>query len=383
MDINEKKLMIVGPTEIENDILRLGSEKMMYNRTPEFSGFMVGINENLKYFFQTKNTVYTFVSSGTGAMEATVANTMSRGDKVIVIARGLWGLRWAEIASRYGLNVELVKLGWEEQIEPDKLKEILTDDMKGVFINANETTLGLLTNVQGIGRVVRDTSAIFVIDAISSIGADEFKTDEWGCDAVIASSQKALALPPGLSFICLSQKAKKMMERSDLPKYYFDIKEYEANIHRGQTPFTPATGLLYQLDLRLKKIRKEGIENVIKRHARLSGMLRAGIGALGIKFTGKNMSNGVTGMIAPKGINAREVVNMLREKYNLEIPPSPGDLEGKVFRMGVFGNLGQKDIMQAISSIERSLIQLGYPVAPGEGVKAVKQYISSEVRPDG
>jgi serine---pyruvate transaminase len=372
MEINKKNLMIVGPTEIEEDILNIGSEKMMYNRTPEFSLLMKRIHENLKYAFQTKNTIYTFVSSGTGAMEAAIANTFSSGDKVIVIARGQWGLRWAEIAKSYKLEVNIIKLEWEEQIEPEKLKELLTDDIKGVFINSNETTVGLTTDVAAIGEIVSKSNALFVVDAISSIGAEDFRTDEWGCDMVIGSSQKGFALPPGLSFICMSQKARDRIELSDLPKYYFNIAEYEANVHRGQTPWTPATGILYQLDMRLKKIKGEGIQNVVKRHTRLSGMLRAGVSAIGIKFTGKNMSNGVTGMLAPEGINAREIVNILREKFDIEIPPSPGELEKKVFRAGVFGNIKDEDIFAFLRALESALIELGYPVTKGAAGDAAR-----------
>ena len=366
MIINRKKLMIVGPTEIEEDILKIGSERMMYNRTSEFSEFMKNINENLQYFFQTKNQIFTFVSSGTGAMEASISNTMSAGDKVIVIARGQWGLRWAEIAKSYNIDVKLIKLDLEEQVDPEELKLFLNEDVKGVFTNANETTSGLLTNINEIGAIVKESKAIFVVDAISSIGADEFKTDEWNCDIVIASSQKALALPPGISFLSLSSKAKDMMETSNLPKYYFDMKDYgEKDLPRGQTPFTPAIGLLYQLDSRLQKIKEEGIENVISRHARLSKILRVGINEIGLKFLGQNMSNGVTGILAPEGINAREIISLLRNEHDIEIPPSPGELEKKVFRVGVFGNITEEDVVFFLNALESVLIKLGYNFKKG------------------
>lgn len=365
--------MTVGPVEIEHDVRLKGGERQIYHRTPEFSEFIKEIENGLEYLFQTENPVYIFTSSGTGMMEAAITNTMCKGDEVIMVVRDKWGLKWEEMAKGYGLRCNAIKVRMDERVDCEKLRKMITDNVKGVFVTANETSIGILTNIKAIGEVVKDTQAILIVDAISSLGADELKTDEWNCDIVIASSQKALGLPPGLAFMSVSKKAWKFVEKSTLPKYYFDLKEYDMDIHRDQTPFTPAISLLYQLSERLKKIKEKKLENVIARHAYLSKILRAGIGALGLGFVGKNMSNGITGVFSPERINAKDIADILREKHNIEIAPLPGELEKIVFRVGVFGDLEESDIIKFLRALELTLDELGYKIEFGKSIKAAKR----------
>jgi aspartate aminotransferase-like enzyme len=262
--MERKLLMVAGPTEIESDVLQAAAQPMVYNRTADFSAFMLGIEDNLKRVFKTKNDVLIMCSSGTGAMEAAVVNLLSEGDEVLVVSGGVFGYRWYEIASQYNVNCKLLELPQGETATGDMIKEHLTPGIRAVFITANETSTGVLTDLAAIGDVVKATNAVLVVDAVSSLGADMLETDAWHCDVVITSSQKALALPPGLSFITLSKKAWGLVHESTIPKYYFNLKEYKNNLVRGQTPFTPAISLLYQLDLRLRKLCEAGFDGVLQ-----------------------------------------------------------------------------------------------------------------------
>lgn len=352
--------MTIGPVDIEPDILTLGSKKMIYNRTETFSAFFKGITENLQYFFQTKNPVYTFASSGTGAMEAALTNTLSKGDKVLVIERGKFGVLWAEIAEGYGLDVERIELIGEEQIKPEVLRQKLAAGVKAVCINANETSIGILTDVAAIGEVVKDFPALFIVDAISSIGADPFKTDEWHCDLVIASSQKALALPPGLGFISVSPKAASCFQTSNLPKFYFDLKKYEANIARGQTPFTPATGLLFQLDARLRKIKETGLDKVQAEAKKLSEQLRDGLKALSMQLVAaKYVPASMVAFYAPDGIDPRSITDSLLEKYGIQLAGSPaGSKAERIIRVGLIGAMTSRDVDHFLESLSAVLLEL-------------------------
>lgn len=365
MKFKNKKLMTVGPTEIEEDILKLGSEKMVYNRTPEFSEFIEEIHENLKYIFQTKNDVFILTCSGTGAMEAAVVNLLSEGDKVLVANNGNFGERWVEICKSYGVIVKEIIDGFGNVIDPIKIQNNITEEIKAVFITANETSSCTLSDVKTIGKIVKDTNAVFVIDAISSLIYDEFKTDDWNCDVALISSNKGLALPPGLAFITFSEKAWKFVEGSSLPKYYFNIKDYKSNMERGQTPYTPPIGILFQLHERLTKIKEEGIENIIKRHGRLSKLLRAGVNAMNLKFTSKNLSNVAIGIFTPDGINAKDIIFIMKEEYNIQITPSPPPLDEKVIRISVLGNIKEDDVIDFLNAFEATLIKLGYKLEKG------------------
>lgn len=349
------KLMVAGPTEIETEVRLIGSQPMVYNRTPEFSEFLLKIEEKLKSFFMTKNDVLIISSSGTGAMEAAVVNLLSPGDEVIVVSGGTFGQRWYEIASCYQINCNLITVSQGESVNPEVIKEKITDNIKAIFVTANETSTGTLTNLEAIGKLVKDTNAIFVVDAISSLGADRFETDNWYCDVVITSSQKALTLPPGLSFITLSDKAWRLADQSKLPKYYFDLKVYKKNIKRGQTPFTPPISLLYQLDARLEKIVKLGMNKVINRQMEKALYLRKGLESLGIDVITKNPSNGVIGILFPVEVDAFEIVKSLRNEFTIEITPSPGIDKSKIARIGLFGELSLSDIDILLDALKQLL----------------------------
>lgn len=355
MDISPKKLMTLGPVEIEEEILKLGSHRMVYNRTSEFSEIIKEIHQNLQYIFQTKNEVMILTSSGTGSMETAVVNTLSVGDEVLIANNGTFGERWAEICRTHHLNVKEIKDHFGHKIDPIKIKDNITPETKAVLITANESSSCTLSDVEAIGKIVHETKAILIVDAITAICCDQFKTDEWHADVVIASSNKGLVLPPGLSFISFSDKAWDHVERSTLPKYYFNIKEYKKNIVRGQTPFTPPISLLIQLKERLKKIRETGIENILQKNKYLSMILREGLRQLGLGFTSEHLSNCATGIIFPEGINAREIVDLMDKEYNIMITPSPPPDEQKMVKVSILGDINENDVNKFLQALEKIL----------------------------
>jgi serine---pyruvate transaminase len=357
-----KKMMLPGPADIEEKIRLLGSKPLVYNRTPEFSDFISEIEEGLKYVFQTRNDVFILTCSGTGAMEAAVVNTLSKNDTVIVANNGTFGERWSEICEAYGVNVIEIKEGLGKSIDPKKVEENLFEEIKAVFVTIDETCCGALSDVEAIGKIVKNSNAILVVDAISSLGSDVFKTDEWNCDVVIASSHKGLAVAPGLAFMTMSEKAWKLVENSDLPSYYFNAKSYKNNIVRGQTPFTPAIAILYQLQGRLKKIKDETIEGYIQRYSILSQRLKSGILKLGLKLVPEVNSNFVLGIYTPEEVDAYQLVQIMKNKYDIFIAPSPGELKTKMIRIGTLGDITKEDVDFTIDCLKKTLVELGYSV---------------------
>jgi len=355
MKIN--KLMVAGPTEIEDIVRQAGSNLMVYNRTPEFSQFLIEIEENLKAFFKTKNDVFILSSSGTGAMEAAVVNLLSPGDEVVIVSGGTFGYRWYEIANSYNVKCLIIDMPQGDTVAPELIRDRITSNTKAVFVTANETSIGVLTDLEAIGNYVKDTNAILVVDAVSSLGADKLETDEWFCDVVITASQKALAIPPGLSFITVSEKAWKLIYKSKLPKYYFDLKRYKEDILRGQTPFTPAISLLYQLDIRLKKILETGLDVILKQQSEKAAHLCKGLKALGLDVIGRTPSSGVIGILFPPQIDAFSIVETLRHEFSIEITPSPGADKHRIARIGLFGNITFIDIDILLESLKKILIR--------------------------
>ena len=353
--MKKNKLMVAGPTEIEEDVRQAGSFPMVYNRTPEFSQFILQLEKKLKLFFKTKNDVFILSSSGTGAMECAVVNFLSPGDEIVILSGGTFGHRWYEIASCYQMISRIVTVPQGESVNPDAIKENITEKTKAVFVTANETSTGVLIDLEAIGKRVKETNAILIVDAVSSLGADKLETDKWHCDVVITASQKALALPPGMSFITVSKKAWDLVNKSKIPKFYLDLKMYKENLTRGQTPFTPPISLLFQLDSRLKKIMEKGMGHILEEQREKSLYLQRGLESLGLKIMGSKPSNGVIGILFPEEINAFSIVDQLRQTFSIEITPSPGADKKRIARVGLFGNITFSDIDALIEALKNTL----------------------------
>ena len=377
----KKRLFTSGPTPVPEDVLLEMAKPIIHHRTPEFIKISEEVEDNLKYLFQTKNPVLTLASSGTGAMEAAVSNILSSGEKALVVKAGKFGERFEEICNAYGVDVVPLDVEWGKAVKPESIEEILKREkgIKAVLTTLCETSTGVLTDVEAIGRLVsKFPETVLVVDAVSSLGAVSCQTDAWNLDVVVTGSQKALMLPPGLSFLSISEKAWQKIEKSNSPRYYFDLKKYRKSLEKFDFPFTPAVSLMIGLRKSLSLIREEGIENVIKRHKILAEATRAAIKALGLELLSEKPADSLTAVKVPIGIDGAELTKRLKEKYGVNFAGGQERLKGKIFRIAHLGYFDQLDIIVAISALEMALSELGYKFELGSGVKAAERILTEK-----
>ncbi len=372
--MDKEYLLAPGPTPIPPEILLAMAQPIVYHRAPVYEKLLQEVRENLKYVFQTKKEVLIFASSGTGAMEGAVTNTLCPGDKAIVIQGGKFGERWANICKAYGVKSLVMPVEWGQGIDPGKIDQALKEDpsIKAVLTQATETSTGALYPTKEIAAIVaKYPGTIMVVDGISHLGAVELPMDEWKLDIVVAGSQKALMLPPGLAFAAVSDKAWGFVEKSTLPKFYFDFKKELKNITQNQSAYTPAISLVVGLAESLRRIRAEGLEKIFARHALLAKATRGGMKALGLALYAPGAySNAVTAVVAPPGVDGQKVVKILREKHHLTIAGGQDQAKGKIFRIAHMGFIDRADIIMAIGAVEMTLKELGHSVEFGKGVRA-------------
>jgi aspartate aminotransferase-like enzyme len=380
--MKKHSLLAPGPTPIPPEVLQALARPIIHHRTPLYEGILQEVREGLKYLFRTKSEVLIFASSGTGAMEGAVINTLCSGDKAIVVEGGKFGERFSDICRTYGVKPIVVPVEWGRAIDPAVIEKALREDpsIKAVFTQATETSTGVLHPVREIAALVsRHPGTILVVDGISHVGAVELPMDEWKLDVVICGSQKALMLPPGLAFAALSDKAWEFVESSTLPRFYFDFKKELKNLTQNQSAYTPAISLVVGLAESLRLIRKEGLENILARHARLAKATRAAMGAMGLQlYAPRAYSDAVTAVLAPPGIDGQKVVKILREKHNLTIAGGQDRAKGKIFRLAHMGYIDQSDIIAGIAAVEMTLKELGYQFELGAGIKAAMEVLSAK-----
>jgi len=366
-------LLTPGPTPIPPKILKALSQPIIHHRTPQFQEVLREVTEGLKYVFQTKNDVFIFSSSGTGAMEATVANLLSPGDKVITIEGGKFGQRWTEICEAFGLDCEVISVEWGRTVEPEEIRKRLNSEIKAIFTTLCETSTGVTYNIKEIGEIVKDTPTVLVVDAISGLGVIPLETDNWSCDLVVAGSQKGLMLPPGLSFISVSQKVWDLIKNSKSPKYYFDLGKAKKALDKTDTPFTPAISLVIALKEGLKMIKKEGLENRFNRYKKMAEAVRKSASSIGLElFAEKNCaSDAITAIKVPEGIDGERLVKMMRDK-GIWIAEGQAELKGKIFRIAHMGYIRERDLMRCFHTLEKALFSLGYRFKRGQAIKIAK-----------
>lgn len=369
-------LLTPGPTPLPPEICEALSRPIIHHRTPQFQSILKEAEEGLKAVFQTKNDVFILTSSGTGAMEAAVVNLLSWGDKALVIQGGKFGERWTELCEAYGIKPITINVEWGKALDPAVLKQYLEKEqaVKAVFTTLCETSTGVTFDIKALAQVIRDTEAVLVVDAISGLGAVDLAMDDWGVDVVVCGSQKGLMLPPGLGFISVSKKAWKLVEASQCPKYYFDLKDAKKALEKTDTPFTPAIGLVIALNEALKIMRQEGLENIFKRHRKLSEATRAAMVALGLElFSPDAGSDAVTAVKVPSGIDGEKLVKTMRDEYGVTIAGGQGEMKGKLVRIAHMGYISEFDIILGISCLEKVLKKMGYNFVIGAGVAAAQE----------
>lgn len=370
-------LMIPGPTPVPEQVLLAIAKHPIGHRSGDFSKIIGECNESLKWLHQTSNDVLTLAASGTGAMEAGIINFLSPGDRVLVGSNGKFGQRWGEVAQAYNLNVETITAEWGQPLDPEKFREKLEADtekqIKAVILTHSETSTAVLNDLETINRHVKaHGEALIIVDAVTSLGATNVPVDEWGLDVVGSGSQKGYMIPPGLSFVTVSPKAWKAYETAKLPRFYFDLGKYSKTAAKNSTPFTPPVNLMFGLQVALKMLKDEGLENIFARHLRLTNATRAGVKALGLGLlAADNVASNAATAVVPTQVEAEQIRAVMKKRFDIALAGGQDHLKGKIFRIGHLGFVSDRDILTCIGAIEATLQELGYEsFTPGAGVAA-------------
>ena len=372
------RLFTPGPVMVPEKTLLKMAEPIFHHRTPQYENLFAEVNSKLKRFFLTEGDVFTLASSGSGGMEAAVVNILSRGDKAITVRGGKFGERWYDLCVAYGIETIPIDIEWGYAVTPEQIKNALDNNpgVKAVFTTQSETSTGILTDLKAIGEVMKDYDVALVTDAVSGLGVHELRPDDWGVDVVVSGSQKTIMLPPGLGFISISKNSWDLVERSDLPKYYWDLKKYKKSLEKNQNPFTPPVSLIVGLNKNLDMILEEGLENIWKKCALVAKAMRAGIKAIGLEIFPKDPSNVLTAILLPSSVDGVALVKALKKKG---IFPAGGQeaLKGKIIRIAHIGYLDEYDVLTALSGLELSLKEVGYSFNSGESVRAAQQILAT------
>ena len=375
----KRYLLAPGPTPVPAEALLAMAMPIIHHRSPDFLPVLEAAKKGLQWLCQTKNDVLILCSSGTGGMVGSVNNFFSPGDKALVVNAGNFGERWTKICKAYGLAVEEIRIDWGYTVRPEAIEKALKNDpaIKGVFVQASETSTGVYHDIERIAAVVRNyNGTLLVVDAISALVAHDLKMDEWGIDVLIGGSQKGLMLPPGLAFVGISDKAWGFAENAKCPHFYFNFKKEREALAKNQTNFTSPVTLIIGLNESLKLLQKEGLANAFERHRRLARATRQAVNALNLElFSKESPSDAVTAIKAPDGLDGQEIYKNLRVKYGITGAGGQGQAKGKIFRIAHLGYADTFDIITAIAGLEMVLKSMGYPVKLGSGVAVAEELL--------
>jgi aspartate aminotransferase-like enzyme len=362
-------LRVPGPTPCPEDILLAGAQQMINHRGPEFSDIIQRVHSGLQRVFQTENQIAILTSSGTGAMEAAIVNTLSPGDRILMISIGVFGDRFCQIAEAYGVEIVKPDFPYGSFAKSEVVEEILAEDpsIKAVAVTHNETSTGVTNDLESLAGIIKRFDKLLLVDAISSLGCLPLETDTWGCDVVMTASQKGFMVPPGLAFVSVSPRAIEASKSSRIPRFYLDFERHLSYFQRGQTPWTPAVSILVALDKALEKMLGEGMEAIYLRHVTVANQTRLGVKALGLELFSEDenyASNSVTAVKVPEGVDARSLLNILRTEHDVVLAGGQGPaMEGKVFRIGHLGFVSEEDIRGVLTALEIVLPQVGFALA--------------------
>jgi len=383
-----QNLRIPGPTFVPQSVLAASSRPLINHRGPEFASLLAGLTRALQDFLRTQNDVLLLTSSGSGAMEAAIANTLARGDRVLAFSNGSFGERFHSIAKAYGVDARRVDVTWGRAVDPDLVRDEIAkekgkDGAKAVLVTHNETSTGVLNPLKEIAEVVRESGKLFLVDSISGAGAVEVEVDEWGIDVLVSASQKSWGAPPGVGIITMGPRAWKAYDRSDLPKAYFDLQAAKASLEKAQTPATPAVTVFIALQESLKLMAEEGIAAICQRHRDLAHATRRGLQAIGLQLFADeaHASPTVTSFRSPTRVDARNLIRILRESYDTVIAGGQGRLEGQIGRIGHMGFVTLQDMVSFMSALELTMRDLHQPVEPGQAIAALLRAYDEATQP--
>ncbi len=379
----KQTLFIPGPVTCAPEVLAAMARPTINHRGPEFKALLERLEAGMKPIFGTSGDVVFLGSSGTGGLEAAVANAFSPGQKVLSCPVGVFGKRLANIAKTYGLEVEILDTPLGSALDPAALAARLRNDpqheIAGILLTHNETSTGVQNDMRSIAAAIFDHPATIVVDSVSGLGASEFKMDEWGFDVVVTASQKALSVPPGIAMVAVSPRGWERIANAKAPRFYFDLQKGREFAKSGETPWTPPLSVLFALDVALERYHAEGAANVYARHERNAQAIRAAAEALGLTVFSQPNAHSVTvvAMNVPAGIDQPAVGKTLREKYGIVIGGGQQELKGKIFRIGTMGDITQADVIGALAAFELSLREHGYEAPAGSAASAALQVFAS------
>jgi aspartate aminotransferase-like enzyme len=382
MQIRKPRLLTPGPTPLHPKALQAMMGADIHHRTQDFRRLYQSVLADLKDVLGTSHDVLILAASGTGAMEASVTNCFSAGDRVLVCSAGKFGERWIEMTKAYGLNVTVLSAPYGSAVAPETLAKALAThpDAKGVFVQASESSTGAAHDIRAMGGVVSRSGALFIVDAITGIGTMPLDIDAWGLDIVIGGSQKAFMIPPGLAFLSISPRAWERMEAANLPRYYFDLRREKKNAAKGESAWTPATSLILGLAEVLRYVKSIGMRNLVENAQSLAAATRAACIALGLElFAPDSPGAAVTAVRSPAGIDSGVIVTEFRERFGSIIANGQGEMKGKIFRIAHLGYFDVVDLFGIIAQLEFILDANGVAVKFGSGVAAVEQYYIQHV----
>ncbi len=373
MDRFEPNLRIPGPTALPPTVREAGARQMINHRGPEFAAMLARITEGMKPYFGTTGDVAVLSCAGTGGLEAAVVNTLSPRDRVLGVSIGSFGDRFAKIASVYGADVVKLDVAWGQAADPVAVREAIERQgpFRAALLTHNETSTGVMNPIPELAAAIREVNAdtLILVDSVSALGAVPFAMDEWGIDLVVTGSQKAWMAAPGLAMVAASDRGWAAMETARMPRFYLDLRRHRDSHAEGQTPWTPALAVLYQVDEGLRLMQAEGADGVFARHEACAAAARAGLAALGFELFAdpRFASRTVTCVRIPEGVDWKSVNAGVRRR-GVVLAGGQGKLTGKVFRLGHLGSVTVEEILGAIGALESVLIEHGRDVEPGSAV---------------
>ncbi len=373
----KRRLLTPGPVAVPERVLLAMAQPLIHHRAPDFIPVFQEVRENLKRVFQTEQDVLVLACTGTGGLEAAVSNLLDRGDRAVVVRGGKFGERFAEICDVYGIETVCVDVEWGRAVDPDAVRAAFDSapDARALLVQASETSTGAYHPIEALAEIVRESEdRLLIVDGISAVGAHDLPMDAWGIDVLVSGSQKSFMLPPGLAFVALSARARAQLDRSTLPRYYFDLrKEFKAQAG-DQTAWSAAVSLLVGLRESLQMMLEAGMPAAFERHATLAEATREAMKAIGLDLLAPDSpSYACTAVCVPEGLDGKALVKRLRDDYGITVAGGQAKLAGKIFRIGHLGYVDGFDMLTAVGAVEMVLADMGYPIKTGEGLRAASE----------
>jgi aspartate aminotransferase-like enzyme len=389
--LHKNRLFTPGPTPLLPAAQTAMASFTAHHRTADFKALFQRVLADMKEFIGTKNDVLVLASSGTGAMEASVSNLTSPGDKVLVLTAGKFGERWTGLGKAFGCNVDVLSKPYGETFSLDEIRARLTPDVRAVFVQATESSTGARHDIRGIAKLVREQNdTLLVVDAITGLGTTHLDVDGWGIDVIIGGSQKALMMPPGLAYCAVSERAWKRMDTTTSPRFYFDLRKERKSAAKGETAYTPATSLFAALGAALEFVRgmgkgdlAKGREALVENAELCAEMTRAGAKALGLKLYATSPSAALTAISSPEGIDSGKIVKEFRESFDAVVANGQSEMKGQLFRIAHIGYYDYLDTIGILGALEHVLGRVtGKNIEYGTALKAAQEVYAQRLKSD-